>query len=116
MQKITLYFLFFVTGIHSIAFTDESTSDQTRNDAKDKLESAFEKTAIGTLEVGIGVWRASKGDVIGAAGATIDGFNRIKDGVYDFKESKELFDRAREFESRLDEPPDIMKGLPDREY
>ncbi len=105
-----------MTGTHSIAFTYESAGDQTRNDAKDNLESAFEKTAIGTLEVGIGVWRATKGDVIGATGATFDGFNRIKDGVHDFKESKELFDQAREFESRLHKTPDIMGGLSDREY
>ena len=116
MQKIFLYFLIFTTGISSIICAEEQTRERIESSAQDKLESGFEKTAVGAVEVGFGVFKATRGDVVGAAAATIDGLERIKRGVKDFQESKELFDRARDMESPSDEPPDIIRGCPDHEY
>ena len=53
MQKIFLCFFGLIISVNSVIFTNETLE----NDAKSKLESGFEKTAIGTVEIGIGVWR-----------------------------------------------------------
>ena len=110
-----LRLLVFLTFTNFFIFSQEYQSEQFRNEARDKLESGFEKTAIGAVEIGIGVWRASKGDVMGAAVATADGFNTMKDGVVFFKEAKDLFDQIREME-RDYERFDVTPGAYDREY
>lgn len=41
-----------------LALGEEDRNNQIKIEAQDKLESGFEKTAIGAVEVGVGVWRA----------------------------------------------------------
>lgn len=47
----------------------------------------------------MGIWKATRGDVAGAVDATADGLFRIKNGVKDLKESKELYDQVRDANS-----------------
>ncbi|MBM3191272.1 MAG: hypothetical protein FJZ63_01285 [Chlamydiae bacterium] len=116
-KRFVYVFSALLIGVYSGVLAEDAVCDRITNEAKDKLESGFEKTAIGAVEIGVSVWCATKGDVIGAAGVALDGLNRIKDGVHDLQESKELFDKAREVASILEsEPPDIIRGLQDHEY
>lgn len=79
------------------------------------MESGFVKSAMGAIEVAGGIWRATRGDVLGAAAGTIDGSVRIGEGVDDFKEAKQLFSQARDIERQF-EFNEITPGCHDREY
>jgi hypothetical protein len=101
--------------LSSIGFCEESCADKARAEANEKLESGFEKTALGTLEIAVGVFYATKGDVAVATGATMHGVYVIKEGISDFKEAKQLFESAREIEREI-ELNDLTYGVHDREY
>ena len=96
-------------------FCQEYSPENLRKEADEKLESAFEKTTLGALEVGIGVWRAFKGDILNAAIVTSDGVNTLKNGILDFQEAKDLFNQARDMEIDYDRF-DLTPGCHDREY
>jgi hypothetical protein len=122
VSKYRYYFISLIALLSSYTYSDEMNAGQTRSEAHEKLESGFEKAAIGTVELGISVWRASVGDPVGAAVAAVEGVNTIKSSVVYFKESKNLFEKARAIEKQYElsmdpsEPADIIRGLSDREY
>lgn len=110
-KTIMLYFIL----LSSTAFCETINLDKTRESAQDKFESGFMKTAIGSIELGLGVLSATRGEITVAAGATAAGIATIKQGISDFKEAKELFERVRDVELRA-ELNEINFGVFDREY
>lgn len=116
MNRAFIFTVSCMTCCYLYGTCNSTNLEDIKHEAQDKLESCFENTAIGALEVGLGFWRATKGDVVGAAAVAVDGFNRIKQGVHEFQESKELFDRKRETEIKQHETPESNTGPWDREY
>lgn len=101
LLQISLFF----TIASPFLCSEEQTKEQIENKAHDKFESGFEQTGVGLIEVGVGLWRASEGDVAGCVGSTADGLRRMKNGYRDFKESKSLYHRARDMDSNSNQSP-----------
>lgn len=90
---IVITFFIFLVACSTHAYAKSSKKEDL------KYESGMEQTEVGMVETAVGIWRATRGDVAGAVGATADGLFRIKNGVKDLKESKELYDQVRDANS-----------------
>lgn len=75
------YVLILFIAVGSSAFCNSLDLDQAKETAQEKIESGFEKTALGAIEVAIGVLYATKGDVAVSAGVAAHGLKNIKDGL-----------------------------------
>lgn len=96
---IVVAFFIFLVACSNHAYAKSSKKEDLKRKADEKYESGMEQTGVGMVETAVGIWRATRGDVVGAVGATADGLFRIKNGVKDLKESKELYDKVRDTNS-----------------
>ena len=72
--------------------------EQIKKEAYERLEKGLEQAGLGLVETGVGVYRATKGDPVGAATGIGAGAKSFKDSVESFRDAKELFARSREDE------------------
>lgn len=96
---IVVAFFILLVACSTHTYAKSSKKEDLKRKTDEKYESGMEKTGVGMVETAVGIWRATRGDVARAVGATADGLFRIKNGVKDLKESKELYDQVRDANS-----------------